>query len=289
MKESFDLAMGSIRGRDHERAGRNNQDSCFWTASKDVLVAVVCDGCGSGAHSEVGAKIGAPLVANSLARHLRTTEPEDLDWEVIRLELLEQIQGLAALFGGNPYNSTSDYLLFTIVGVALTRQRCSIFSLGDGVALINDRLLLDGRSPDNRPPYLAYGLVDKSLDQDQGQGLAPHSRSSFRVDGTFPTEELVSIVIGTDGVQDLLDVSNRLIPGKKKTVGPLGELLQQDKTFENPDWVRRRLTLIGRDSVRRNRATGRIERQSGLLPDDTTLILIRRKCIRDPVEIRGEG
>jgi len=57
MLPPFDIAAASVIGREHARAGRNNQDALSLLAQGEVLAAVVADGCGSGAHSEVGAQI----------------------------------------------------------------------------------------------------------------------------------------------------------------------------------------------------------------------------------------
>ncbi|MDO8622315.1 MAG: protein phosphatase 2C domain-containing protein, partial [bacterium] len=47
-----------------------------------------------------------------------------------------------------------------------------------------------------------------------------------------------------------------------------------DRYFRNPDMVRRRLTLVNREAVRAE--NGMLARTPGLLPDDTTLVVIRR-------------
>src|SRR5262245_8137740 len=65
---ALEIAGGSIAGQMHLAAGRNNQDAYCWEASPGGLVAVVCDGCGSGPHSEVGALIGARLVVRAVSR-----------------------------------------------------------------------------------------------------------------------------------------------------------------------------------------------------------------------------
>jgi len=70
-KPAFQIAGGSVPGRRHRMAGRNNQDAFAWAARDGALVAVVSDGCGSGTHSEVGAQIGARLVVRAALRLTR--------------------------------------------------------------------------------------------------------------------------------------------------------------------------------------------------------------------------
>jgi hypothetical protein len=58
--------------------------------------------------------------------------------------------------------------------------------------------------------------------------------------------------------------------------GPLSQFWDEDHYYENPDAVRRRLVLANRPLVRgEQRASGR--RASGLLPDDTTIAVVRRR------------
>jgi hypothetical protein len=69
----FSLRAGSVTGRDHELSQRNRQDGWAWKilplGESEYLIGVVCDGCGSSAHSEVGAK----LLAEFLAEYLLAT------------------------------------------------------------------------------------------------------------------------------------------------------------------------------------------------------------------------
>jgi hypothetical protein len=80
-----------------------------------------------------------------------------------------------------------------------------------------------------------------------------------------------SLLVGTDGVLDLEALADRCAAPGAGTVGPLRQFWEDDRFFLNPDMVRRRLTVIGRGP-------------SGPLPDDTTLIVLRRACGR-----RGEA
>jgi len=56
----FEYASGSIIGRNHVLAGKNNQDAYHISVNERFIAVVVCDGCGSGKHSEVGAKQSIP-------------------------------------------------------------------------------------------------------------------------------------------------------------------------------------------------------------------------------------
>lgn len=60
----------AVTGARHLRTARNGQDAvAVWIGEAQGAV-VVCDGCGSGGSSEVGARLGAQLVVAVLAREL---------------------------------------------------------------------------------------------------------------------------------------------------------------------------------------------------------------------------
>ncbi len=58
---------------------------------------------------------------------------------------------------------------------------------------------------------------------------------------------------------------------------------QDDRYFRNPDQVRRYLVRCNREVIQPNWQTQVLERQSGLLEDDTTRVLMRRKSLEVPL------
>src|SRR5689334_5155578 len=64
----FEIAQGTVTGREHRREGRNNQDASHVSRTVHTLAAIVCDGCSSAPHSEVGAQ----LASRFLTQHLTT-------------------------------------------------------------------------------------------------------------------------------------------------------------------------------------------------------------------------
>jgi len=265
----FDIAAGSVTGRDHLWAGRNNQDAYSWACLDQALLAVVCDGCGSGKHSEVGAQIGARLLVAAMTRAL--SHPTPAFWCRVRHAVLAQLRRLAEQMGGSLAHTVQDYLLFTVVGALVTPWRTFLFSLGDGVMMANGELIPLGPFPDNAPPYLAYALLDAK------NCRAPATPCEFQMQRILPTTAVQSIVLGTDGLEAFLHSATRPIPGKQVTVGPLSQFWQEERYFTNPDTVWRTLALVNREMVQPNWEAQRLDRHPGLLPDDTTLIVIRRR------------
>lgn len=263
----FQLAAGSAAGRIHQLAGRNNQDAFAWASSPQGLVAVVCDGCGSAPHSEVGARVGARLVANALAAQL--SRGVDLlgaaFWQSARADVLGTLGGLAVVLGGDPRTAVADHLLFTAVGAVVTPSHLRCFSSGDGLIAVNGRPTVLGPFPGNAPPYLAYALFEESPD-----------RYRFELHEPLPTAGLESLVLGTDGAAELLDLEGVARPDRDEPPFAFSQLWTDDRNFSNPDHLRRRLFRLSRDAARPDWDTRELRTAPGLLPDDTTLIVLRR-------------
>jgi hypothetical protein len=240
MQALFEVASGSIAGSYHRSIGKNNQDAYGSTSTEKATIAVVCDGCGSGEHSEVGAKLGVRLAVEAIASHLSDRVDAEF-WEKLKLDLLGQLRDLAESLGGGNCNASqtvNDYLLFTIVGAIATPMETVTFSIGDGVIAVNGKIARIGPFADNAPPYLAYGLY------------CPDA-VGFQVCDRLPTEEVRSIPIGTDGLGDLIAAELRNLPGKQEKVGGISQFCQEERYFTNPDAIRRRLSLMPRGGKNR--------------------------------------
>ncbi|MEY2978688.1 MAG: protein phosphatase 2C domain-containing protein [Prochlorotrichaceae cyanobacterium] len=277
----FAIATGSVLGDRHRQLGCNNQDAWGWEQGREGTIVVVCDGCGSAPHSEVGAQVGVRFVLQSLTAALERGEDPELPsfWSDLQTRLLQQLRGFVESLGGNPLETLRDYSLFTIVGAVLTPRITTIFGLGDGVYALNGELRVlqpSLNSPlqvefHNAPSYLAYGLLDP--------GSHPFSPADLQLQRyqQCPTSEVQSLLVGTDGVMDLSAVAQQCLPGKTEPVGTLAQFWQNDRYFKNPDAVRRRLALINREVTQPNWQQHQLEKVRGLLPDDTTLICLRRR------------
>lgn len=243
----FEVTGGSVLGRDHLLAGRNNQDAFGWRQDAAGLAAVVCDGCGSAPRSEVGAVLFARLLPELFLRGLaRGLVPgRDLLDEVQR-EAIAKLRVVAEALGGDRRESVHDFFLFTIVGAVLHERGACLFSLGDGLALLNSERIDIGPFEGNAPPYLAYGLCGREV--------------SFTLHRALPLSEVRTILLGTDGAAALPN---------------LGQLVEDDRTFRNRDALRRHLALANREVL--SVEGGRLRRTPGALSDDTTLIAMRRR------------
>ena len=269
----FEIAAGSIAGKEHGRTGKNNQDACSIQCLDQIVIAVVCDGCGSASHSEVGAQLGARMMVTVLSQMLETQANEcgeERFWRQVQEMLLQRLDKLVFDLGGDRQQIIQDYLLFTIVGVLLTPTITMVFTFGDGTIVLNGQPLPLPTFANNAPPYLAYGLMQPELLRIEPTQL------QFQIQAQLPTQAVQSLLIGSDGVQDLIAAAECPLPGKTEWVGDLAQFWRDDRYFRNPDQIRRRLTLMNREVIKPNWQTQQVHRESGLLPDDTTLVVIRR-------------
>lgn len=282
LNEIFEVAAGSMIGRDHlgkarTLLGKNNQDAFSVSAHPDRIVAIVCDGCGSGEHSEVGAQIVCKLVSERINFYFQKYGEEEfctkvgLILERVRQDILAHILMLANNMGSSLSVVVNEYWLCTIVGLVITHNDTLIFSLGDGVYGFNYEFRNMGPFPGNQPPYLAYGLVETSL------RLTSPASLQFVENAFIPTNRVDCLMIGTDGVNDLRNIQGRTIPGTDKVISAFEELFSRDILFSNPDGLRRYLSMLNAEVAVLDRQQCSISRDFGLLPDDTTLILVRRR------------
>ena len=270
MEDQFEMAAGSVIGTEHLRTSKNNQDAFYSLRQPMVTVAVVCDGCGSSAHSEVGAKLGARWIAEAIAQRLDAGQ--DLSepfWWGVQRSVLAQLRALVERFGGDRPQVVQDYLLFTVVGAVVTPTETQVFGLGDGAIAVNGHLQHLGPFPNNAPPYLAYGL------------LVPDTARSpildLQIHHSLATEDVQSILIGTDGLEDFCRAADQPGPDPSTPLGPLSQFWQDDRYFRNPDAVRRQLTRLNHQRTTADWQAQQLTKSGGLLRDDTTLIVLRKR------------
>ena len=283
MLDYIQIACGSVIGKDHLSngkvlIGRNNQDAFKVKRGKGIIAAFVNDGCGSGAHSEVGAWIAANALAESIVvRYDDKPTPSNPSHhlERCRKDVLSVIRITANSFGGSFSQTINDYFLFTTVGILITEEMTQIVAIGDGVFAIeplrtfmsNGTLQNLGPFPGNMPPYMAYDLVESSIDPDL---------TRFKIVAEMPTTNFGAAMIGSDGCEDLHAAAQTEIPGSNESVGALWQFWRDDSYFTNPDALQRRLKRCNAEDKRLNKETQRIDTHNRLLPDDTTIISVRK-------------
>jgi Protein phosphatase 2C len=215
----MDTIAAAVTGARHLRVARNGQDAAAAASGPGWAAAAVCDGCSSGAYSEVGARLGAAIVVAALARRLAAGngaghQPEAL-WAGVEAEVFAALAALADRMGHDRVRTVVDHFLFTIVAVAATRDAASVWAVGDGAYSFGGATRVLGPFADNQPPYLGYALL----------GDAPRAHVETAPVGTQ------IVAVATDGALDLGgDVARFALP----------------RYLEHADRARRELSVLAR-------------------------------------------
>lgn len=281
---SFAFASAAVIGTDHRCVlkEKNGQDALFLdrvttSAFGEVTVLLVADGCGSGAHSEVGAKLGVRLLGFALVRQLQrvaiATTPARYQFERIleaaRQDVLARMRVLVQDMGGSFTATVNDFFLFTIVGAIITDSYSTFFSRGDGLAVVNGEEIWVEPKEGNAPVYLSYAMVETSLSRRPDE-------LAFEIHRVVETLQLNHFLIATDGARFLKEAATRSMPGKEERVGPLSQFWEEDRYFHNSDALRRRLSLVNRSHTQPDWDDQRLVTAHGHLKDDLAMIVGRR-------------
>lgn len=275
--DGIKIRSATIIGKEHLASKRNCQDGLCILEDDQWIITLVTDGCGdtqSCPHSEVGALLGARLVAQAIRHWLANGIPEtdeELEriLERVRYQVLFTVRKLALGISDNLREALISYFLFTIIGALITPRQAFFFGVGDGIYIVNGEITEIGPFPNNMPPYLSYELLDSSLKIHHPELLR------FTIHRTLPTDNLQSFLVGCDGVKDLINAceNNLILPGANEVAGPISQFWENEYLLRTHSGIQKRLNLFNREVVRQNLQTGEIERFHGLLPDDTTFIV----------------
>jgi len=287
MHHLFEVASGSVIGRDHARDGKNNQDSCYVFQDEIVTIALVGDGCSSSELSHVGSYIGLKIIGKTFRDQIGVVRYHDhllqnIDvpkiLENVRLSALADMRDLIINIGGNSKKNVLDAFLFTVSGCVISRFHTFFFSIGDGIIVINGEIMELGPFIDNAPPYFGYALLDPVKVK-----MDPES-FHFVVNRIIETEKLETAILGCDGARDFIASEGKNIPGKLEKVGSIFQFVENDKYFSNEFALRRRLVMLNREVQHIDWEKREVSKEGGLLPDDTTIVALRRKK-NLPVEV----
>lgn len=292
--DEFELSAGSIPGRHHLGHGNllkgsNNQDAYGYLRNDSCIVATVHDGCSAGRHSEVGAKLAAIILVKAVEDAVQSgsfacTDEDSMrsDLDHTLKQLLRRFRRLSATIFGVPLSDTTvhDYLLCTTVALVVTKTASLIFSMGDGFYCLNGAINAIDPSGGNEPPYFGYHLLKS----------APPSPAlnRFTIHALKETGSLENALIATDGFKDLLISTQKNMPGKDCHVGSVAQLWLSDRFFASRNgehatgqvaesitpWLRQlnsEVTRLHPDDE------AKICRERGLLSDDTTIVVLRRR------------
>lgn len=269
----YKIQSASIIGSHHRNVNKNNQDAAVVIEKNEIAVGVVADGCGSGAHSEIGARLGALFAANFLVEKVNAETPLlakggetsfESVLEQLRVALLAYLEKICVA-PNEKKEFVFSHLLFTLVGFVITPacagrpERVYVFRAGDGVVIVNgEKIVFD---ENNMPRYLSFGMLSAN-NGDEGR------RFNFEIVKEMPTADLHCLLIATDGFVPILENGEQEFTslGETKTVGAFIDLTNE-KYLSNRCFLQKRLNVLGMNQ--------------GLLYDDTTAILVRKQDEQD--------
>ncbi len=251
--DDFIITSGSIIGSHHRNIYKNNQDAISITQTEKGIVAIISDGCGSGKHSEVGAKLVSVFMSNYSLKLLEKINESDNKsikkiFENFNIQIINFIKSIVNQIGDNLF--VREFMLFTTMGVIITEKKTILFTLGDGVYILNNKVtILDNN---NAPDYIGYNLIENS------------NNPSLIIQETIQTEDVNNIMLCSDGVSDILRNSTVILKDGY-SVGGLNQFILDEIYIKNTLSLQKRLTFIGGFN--------------NILRDDTSIILIKRKPI----------
>jgi hypothetical protein len=257
--EDFVFASGSVMGSYHKSIDKNNQDSRILIRRHNYAIGIVTDGCGSSDHSEVGARLGADMIAANITNSVNTPSYTEKPNQWISGIIYNCCMDLYAFYESYDIDETD--LLFTVVGFVLTPTYSHFFCYGDGLVFIDGNWDII-TSPGNYPEYPIYRVL-KAKDAEP---------QFFR---TVPTKGLYSFAVGTDGLNDLklASVKEKVYPGTTNPVESWSDLLFDPQNFDQKSCLQNKLQKLNAHKITLDREKGRINKHPGLLSDDTTVIV----------------
>lgn len=232
---SWTLNRATIIGREHELSKKNKQDFLHVYDTPELLISAVCDGCGQSKYSEVGSTLLSVFIVNLLRGANIFKQDSFFNAEILKNLLeyeidlfIKRLQGVLFFDIASQAERISfinEFLLSTCLLCVVTKDKVVVANCGDGIVIINNEV--HEIYQEGKPEYVAYKSVPKeALDQ------RPSELSFFTVN-IFDCDKIENIVIGTDGIQSLIDkdlVSN-LYGTKKRELQRKFNLWQNDGLF----------------------------------------------------------
>lgn len=278
---------GSIPGVEHLGTNglpknESNQDSfVIESVDEDSAVMIVCDGCGGEPHSKIGSHIVSKLLAPMIVNEYKSLQGRIVSWETllknVQQNLLEKVLSVARILCVDDDSKLrtviKENLLCTVLGAIVTKEEVIIFYCGDGVLVYNGEVEVLKSNDNNEPAYFVYLSTSSQFSREDLQ---------FRIWKQDKRGNFNSLALGTDGCVDIIGhESVKLSHGF--VVPPFSAFWSDDSYVKNPCILQRKLNLMNMS----NAVNGQI--RSGILPDDTTLVVCVNDCLCDLTNSQEKG
>ena len=201
--EKIHIAVGGAAGNDHKNphgpGATNYQDSASLIFNGEIPIgAVICDGCGSMPHSEIGAQFASKRLAELISGDLADNGCVDL--EKVCTQFIAMVEQAAMLYktGNEAIEKViAEYFLFTVLLAYEQNGEIVIAGCGDGMYMADDEIFVIEPPLKNAPPYLSYRLIPS---QYCGQADILTIREIARIPISSVRK---SVIIGSDGLIEL--------------------------------------------------------------------------------------
>jgi len=280
MKNDLLCYGATVPGHKHIKELRNNQDGYYITRFENCIIGVVTDGCTTNSmvsHNDVGANLFAAIIAKTIARRVMDKE-EYIDsprfWELVSQDTLAQIKIIADMLPGKTTLTVKEYLLFTIVGFMVIEDMVIIFHCGDGVYGVNDDIYPIKPAITDEQPYLSYQLTSVN-----NTGLLPDCR--IKVLTLVPLDQVNNLIIATDGLNEIIQLEDKIIPMTKTPGGKLADFWTDEKILKNPHIAQNKLLAMNKKSFTVNYDKREVLHHHELMEDDTTFIVLTKKIVNN--------
>ncbi len=237
----FKNASASVIGSSHYKHYYNNQDSYNFYQDDSSIIGVVADGCGAGANSEVGARLGVDFVVNFCKKNFQNNP---FDAKLLKTALLDYLRNIVKNQNTQEeLEFIESYLFFTLFGFIVQNDQTFIFHSGDGLYCLNEKEVIIEQN--NRPNYIAKNLISSNFSLEIEQ---------------IETKKLNRILIATDGLTQLNDAFLR--NEKVEKMEKISDFFDNENNFDDIIALPKLITDL---SINKN-----------ILKDDTTLIMIKK-------------
>jgi Protein phosphatase 2C len=248
----------SVSGGRHRAKAKNSQDAAqavvLTRADGEIhaAIAVVCDGCGSTPHAEVGAHLGVTMWQAAVSAEL--LERQDITnrefWLATTARVIQSIVAIADAACGQVQARNkwlASHMLFTSMVAVVHGESVAVWAIGDGIVFLDGKLT-ELTAADNAPIYVTYQLLND----------AAVLESATLV--TAATNTAGYVAVATDGVAQY--------PGTLRA-------LVNEQTVRHPDALRRKLELAARAHCSVDAESQQTSHTPARLQDDASVAIIR--------------
>lgn len=163
------ITAASVIGSAHVNPGQpskgNNQDALAVRELPKGQVVVLCDGCGTQPRSEIGADIGANIIASVVQKQLLIGGT--VNWKMVNSAVTKALRQEVQKFVSDDSvvsfeRAVVERFLFTAMVLTVVNDDATVASFGDGFIMVDDEIININPPIKNAPPYIGYRLLGKS-------------------------------------------------------------------------------------------------------------------------------